>query len=135
MIGLMDLEYYDIESFYSFLEQVISESVNAGVIPIQTTFTVLPDYISPELPLWEKSLDYNLAMIDVAELYGTPVIHLWKALQTHPDYGIGPDRTHLRASVGEYCSFTGAELEYGGTMRNLLSLQALDTLRRTISTP
>jgi hypothetical protein len=135
MIGLMDLEYYDVESFHSFLDQVIAESVTAGVIPIQTTFTVLPDYISNELPLWEKSLDFNLAMIDVAQRYGTPVIHLWKALQTHPDYGIGPDRTHLRAAVGEYCRFTGSELEYGGTMRNLLSLQALDTLRRTMSAP
>jgi hypothetical protein len=117
MIGLMDLETYDVETFETFLDEVIAESVTAGVIPIQTTFTVLPDYISPEMPLWEKSLDLNLVMIEVAQRYGTPVIHLWKALQSLPDYGIGPDRTHLRASVGEYCSFTGAELEYGGTMR------------------
>jgi hypothetical protein len=132
MIGLMDLEYYDVASFELYLDQVIAESVAAGVIPIQTTFTVLPDYISPELPLWEKSLDYNLAILEVAERYGTPVIHLWRALQTLPDYGIGPDRTHLKAAVGEFCSFTGAELLYGGTMRNLLSLQALDVLRRSL---
>jgi hypothetical protein len=112
---------------------VIAESVAAGVIPIQTTFTVLLDYISPELPLWEKSLDYNLAILEVAERYGTPVIHLWRALQTLPDYGIGPDRTHLKAAVGEFCSFTGEELLYGGTMRNLLSLQALDVLRRSLN--
>jgi hypothetical protein len=130
MIGLMDLEIYDVEAFRTNLDLVIADSVNAGVIPVQTTFTVLPDYISPEQPLWEKSLDYNLAIIEIAERYGTPVIHLWKALQTLPDYGIGPDRTHLKAAVGDYCSFTGEELLYGGTMRNLLSLQALDTLRR-----
>jgi hypothetical protein len=99
---------------------------------VQTTFTVLPDYVSPELPLWDKALDYNIAIIDVAEKYSTPVIHLWKALQTLPDYGVGPDRTHLKASVGEYCSFTGEEQLYGGTMRNLLSLQALDEIQRTV---
>jgi hypothetical protein len=133
MIGLMDLEYYDVASFELYLDEVIAESVAAGVIPIQTTFTVLLDYISPELPLWEKSLDYNLAILEVAERYGTPVIHLWRALQTLPDYGIGPDRTHLKAAVGEFCSFTGEELLYGGTMRNLLSLQALDVLRRSLN--
>jgi hypothetical protein len=35
--------------------------------------------------------------------------------------------------VGEFCSFTGEELLYGGTMRNLLSLQALDVLRRSLN--
>jgi hypothetical protein len=134
MVGLMDLEYYTTEVYAANLEKIVAQSVEQGVIPVQTTFTVLPDYVSPEMPLWDKALDYNIAIIDVAEKYGTPVIHLWKALQTLSDYGVGPDRTHLKASVGEYCSFTGEEQLYGGTMRNLLSLQALDEIRRTLET-
>jgi hypothetical protein len=133
MVGLMDLEYYTTEVYQSNLDKIVAQSIEEGVIPVQTTFTVLPDYVSPELPLWDKALDYNIAIIDVAEKYGTPVIHLWKALQTLPEYGVGPDRTHLKASVGEYCSFTGEEQLYGGTMCNLLSLQALDAIRLVVT--
>lgn len=129
MIGLMDLEYYSVEDYRQNMQAIIEISISAGVIPIQTTYAVLPDYVSPEMPLWETSLDYNLAILDLAEQYGTPVVHLWQAQQTLPNVGIGPDRTHLKASVGDYCRFTGEQNLYGGTLRNLLSLQALDALR------
>jgi len=57
---------------------------------------------------------------------------LWAAAEVLPDHGIGPDRNHLKARVGAYCDFSGAERELGGTLRNLLTLQMLDALRREV---
>lgn len=132
MIGLMDLEHHTLEVYRANLEEIVQFSIDSGVIPVLTTYAVLEDYPVPEHTLWPKSLDLNLVTVEVAEKFGTPLIHLWKGQQSLPGLGIGPDRTHLRAVVGQFCDFEGAELEIGGTYRNLLSLQALDELRRHV---
>jgi hypothetical protein len=71
----------------------------------------------------------NMALLDIAEAEQVPLINLWAAAFALPDHGIGPDRSHLKARVGDYCNFAGAEQELGGTLRTLLTLQALDALR------
>lgn len=129
MLGLMDVRYQHAESFRANIEGVIKLSLEQGVIPVLTTIIVLPDQ---ERLSFADSIHINNHMLDMAEQYGVPVINLWAAVQSLPDYGIGPDRTHLKAKLGEFCSFDGAEREYGGTLRNLLTLQALDELRRTV---
>lgn len=132
MLGLMDLEYFDVDAYHTYMERLVQYAVGQGVIPVLTTLAVMPDYPSPDKPLWSKSLDFNMALLDIADTYGVPVIHMWGAQQSLPDLGIGPDRTHLKAVVGEFCSFNGPEREVGGTLRNLLTLQALDALRQNV---
>ncbi|MBZ0304512.1 MAG: hypothetical protein K8I82_00455 [Anaerolineae bacterium] len=132
MLGLMDSRYGEPESFAHYMEEIVKQSIEAGVIPVLTTFVVLPDQ---EVLNYDHSIQMNIALVDIAETYGTPLINLWAAVQELPNYGIGPDRTHLAHSVGQYCDFTGAEQEYGGTLRNLLTLQALDQLRKNVLIP
>jgi hypothetical protein len=134
LLGLMDLEYFDVNAFRGYMDDVVQASIDQGVIPVLTTYAVLPEYRSPDQPLWAKSLAFNVALLDIADAHGIPVIHLWAAQQSLPDLGIGPDRTHLRAVVGKFCSFDGAEKQVGGTLRNLLTLQALDLLRQKVLT-
>lgn len=130
MIGLMDLEQIPVETYRRNLDRAVAWLVDHGVIPVLMTFPVLPDY--PEAgarSLWPKSIALNAAILDIAEEHQVPLINLWAAFQPLPDYGIGPDRTHIRHQVGAFCDFTGAEARVGGTLRNLLILQALDRLR------
>jgi hypothetical protein len=129
MLGLMDVRYKSVESFGRNIEDVVKLSIEHGVIPVMTTIVVLPDQ---ERLSFDDAIQINNYMLNVADQYGTPVINLWSAVQPLPDYGIGPDRTHLKAKIGEFCSFDGAEQLYGGTLRNLLTLQALDELRRNV---
>lgn len=129
MLGLMDVRYKHADSFRTNIEKVIQLSIDQGVIPVLTTIVVLPDQ---ERLSFDDSIQINNHMLDMADQYGIPVINLWQAVQTLPDYGIGPDRTHLKQKIGKFCSFDGSELEYGGTLRNLLTLQALDELRRNV---
>lgn len=129
MLGGIDIKDLDAAAYRRNMTQIIEQSIQQGVIPLLTTFVVLPDR-----DVWQKSLAFNEALLDIAETYQTPLINLWMAAQSLPNYGIGPDRTHLKAAVGSFCSFTGAEQRLGGTLRNLLTLQALDLLRREVLT-
>ncbi len=131
MLGLMDVEYYEADESRDFMRAIMDFSIEQGVIPVWTTFPVLADNDEGH-PSWERSLYFNAAILDVVEEYQTPLINLWAGVQLLPDNGIGPDRVHLAQVVGEFCSFTGSEQRIGGTLRNLLTLQALDMLRRNV---
>jgi hypothetical protein len=131
MLGLMDIQYFTTDESREYIREIVEFSIEQGVIPVWTTFPVLPDNGSERVS-WERSIEFNGAILDVIEEFGTPLIHLWRAVQTLPDFGIGPDRVHLAEEVGAFCDFTGPEQEIGGTLRNLLTLQALDELRRAI---
>jgi hypothetical protein len=131
MLGQIDINYGDltVEEYRANMERIIQHSIGDGVIPVLTTIVFLP-----ERDEWPLSLEYNLALLDLSAYYGVPLINLWSAAQMLPNHGIGPDRSHLAAHVGSFCSFTGAEREFGGTLRNLLTLQALHELHRTVLT-
>lgn len=132
MLGQIDINYggpATPEQYRANMEQIIQQSIDQGVIPVLTTIVFLP-----ERDVWPLSMRYNDVLLDLAETYQIPLINLWRAVQPLPDYGIGPDRSHLKARVGDFCSFNGPEQELGGTLRNLLTLQMLDELRRTVLT-
>lgn len=127
MLGGIDITSMTTTNYDQNMRRIVEASMNSGVIPILTTFIVLP-----ERDVWAKSLEFNMMLIDIADAYQIPLINLWAAAEPLPDHGISPDRTHLRAQVGRYCDFNGAETQLGGTLRNLLTLQAFDILRRDI---
>lgn len=132
MIGLMDLEHTEVLQYEANLHYAVGLAVDEGVIPVLTTFPVLPDYPRESNSWWSKSIELNNAMLNIAEDYNIPAINFWAAAQHLPNYGIGPDRTHFKHVVGQFCNFVGSEQTLGGTLRNLLTLQALDLLRRDV---
>ncbi len=128
MLGGIDVSDLTSADYRANMQTVVTTSIQKGVIPVLTTFVVAPD----RGEVYERSLEFNLALLDIANAEGTPLINLWAAAQSLPDDGIGPDHTHLKAQVGSYCDFDGAQTRLGGTLRNLLTLQALDTLRAEV---
>lgn len=131
MLGQIDINYGGLtaDEYRANMERIVQHSIGDGVIPVLTTIVFLPDR-----DVYPLSLEYNMKLLELSEYYDVPLINLWAAVQTLPNYGIGPDRSHLAARVGSFCSFDGAERQFGGTLRNLLTLQALDELRRTVLT-
>jgi hypothetical protein len=93
---------------------------------VLTTFPMAPDHM-----YYEKSLQFNMVILDLARSNGIPLINLWRAARSLPDNGLGPDRYHLSQGP-TYYTFTGEENLYGLTLRNLMTLQALDELRRNV---
>lgn len=131
MLGGRDILALTADEYRQNMTQIVEETVAAGVIPILTTFVVLEE----RTDVYAKSLEFNMALLDIAEVLQIPLINLWRAANDLPDHGIGPDRSHLRARVGDFCAFDGAETQLGGTLRNLLTLQALDALRLSLVEP
>jgi hypothetical protein len=129
-IGLMDVRYQtQTKLFRTNIEQIVQLSMKQGIIPVLTNIVVLPNQ---DALSFDVSMQVDNILLDIADQYQIPHINLWRAVQSLPDLGIGPDHTHMRHVVGSYCDFTGAEQAVGGTLRNLLTLEALDTLRRNV---
>jgi len=128
MLGGRDVLAFTADDYRASVTQIVQESIASGVIPVLTTFVVLAE----RTDVYPLSLAMNMALLDIAEAEQIPLINLWSAAYSLPDHGIGPDRSHLKARVGDYCNFAGAELELGGTLRTLLTLQVLDALRLTV---
>lgn len=124
MLGGKDVSGMTASAYRDNMLALADEAAQRGVIPVLTTFVVLPGR-----DVYVNSLAFNLVLVDIAETRGIPLINLWAAASSLPDFGIAPDGTHLRTHPGHYCDFTGDEKLYGGTLRNLLTLQALDLLR------
>lgn len=130
MLGNIDVSSLTTDAYAANMRRIVEFLLQRGVIPVLTTFVVLP-----ERDQYQRSLEMNMALLDIADAEQVPLINLWAPAQALPDHGIGPDHTHLKAEVGSFCSFDGAQNQYGGTLRNLLTLQALDTLRRDVLSP
>jgi hypothetical protein len=131
MLGLMDIQYFTVDEYKANMSQIIETSEEMGVIPILTTFVVMRERTTTKLD-WRTSILFNNALIELSEDYQIPLINLWREAQSLPDSGIGADETHLAYPVGEFCNFTGSEHLYGGTLRNLLTLQGLNILRTEV---
>ncbi len=130
MLGGKDVSRMSLNQYQQNMTRIVSQAVGQGTIPILTTFVVEPasDYFS-------QSLAFNLALVDLARQWGIPLVNLWAAASRLPGYGIAADGTHLRTQPGRFCDFAGGERLYGGTLRNLMTLQALDQVRTGVLQP
>jgi len=133
MFGPNDMLNLDDAQFTQAVRDVIELSIERGVIPVLTTFTWHEDQ------MWERALRYNVILVDLAEEYDIPLINFWRAARDLPNLGLVTDYTHLTAGQsGDHpatIAFTGEETQSGHALRNLLTLQMLDLLRREVIEP
>ncbi len=126
LLGSVDAQIYDVQLFRNFLEQVVSSTLQHGIIPVLMTFPSHPAY------LWEQSLAFNVVIADIAQREQLPLVNLWRASRALPEYGLAPDYFHLSRSGNRWLSFTGEERLWGVTLQNLLALQTLELLRSNL---
>jgi GDSL-like lipase/acylhydrolase family protein len=129
MFGPNDVKHMDTDAYSAQMKMIVEDTLNKGIIPVLFTFSYNPD-----ADLWWQSVNFNLALADIADQYQIPLVNLWLAARILPDYGLDKDHTHLKNSGFEYLKFTsGNEAFYGVTLQNLLALRVLDELRRTLN--
>jgi hypothetical protein len=123
MFGTNDVAATDADAFNYYLRTLIRDSLDAGVVPIMSTFPH-----RPEDPA--KTLLFNRITVATARDYQVPVMNLYRALETLPDRGVNTaDTIHLNAPPdGRTDIFDDEHLRYGFTMRNLVTLQSLNTV-------
>lgn len=123
MFGTNDVAATDADAFNYYLRTLIKDSLDAGVVPIMSTFPHRPE--DPG-----KTLLFNRIAIAAARDYQVPVMNLYRALEALPDRGVNTaDTIHLNAPPdGRTDVFDVEHLRYGFTTRNLVTLQALSSV-------
>lgn len=126
MFGSVDIQIYDVNTFADRMRQVVGRTMDAGIVPVLSTFPSHPDY------LWNESLQFNAVIMDLADEFGLPLINLWRALRPLPNYGLDADNFHLSYNGNRFVNLNGDQNQWGMMMHNLVALQALDVLRRDL---
>jgi hypothetical protein len=128
MFGTNDLKSITPEQYDFYLRRVVVQTINAGIVPILSTFPAQPGMV-------EKSILYNQVTVKVAVDYHIPLINLWLALKPLPNQGVDPvNTTHMtKPQDGHSAYFTTTDLQAGYNVRNLLTLQALEAVLKVVA--
>lgn len=126
MFGTNDVMFFEADLFDYYMRQIILETINDGIVPILYTIPT-----RPEFP--EKTYQFNQVIIKLAEDYDLPLVNLWAAIQDLPFEGVDQvEPIHLSIPEDERTGDLTTNLDYGYTMRNLITLQTLDILLKDL---
>jgi len=128
MLGTTDVEQTTDRVYERYMRQTIEVSINMGVIPILST---IPAY---HRTAFDKRVPtINSILFKLAKEYDVPVMDYWGSLRGRANDGLSSDGVHpSNPPNGDAADFTSEALEYGFTVRNLLTLQALDAVWRNV---
>ncbi len=132
MLGTNDMAALPLNVFRGNLSAIAQISIDRGVIPI---FSTIPTRCG-----FEGAVPgFNQAIVDTARQFGVPLIDYAGAMGGLPGGGISGDCIHPSSAPGNYqddygasTDFTGFNLQFGYTVRNLTALEALDAVWRQV---
>ncbi len=128
MFGTNDVGYRSQDEYTHDMTEIISQSMQMGVIPVLTT-------IPPQPRVSDRVSAFNTLVRDLAANNNLPLIDLAAAMADLPDRGLAYDNVHPSWPPGDEeqaAYFTADNLRYGYTIRNLLTLQTLDRIWRVL---
>ncbi|MFN3197165.1 MAG: SGNH/GDSL hydrolase family protein [Bradymonadia bacterium] len=105
--------------------------IDEGVIPVLTTIMPRDDDASADALVPQ----YNAIVRAVAQGRGVPLADFHRELLPIPGHGLAGDDLHpnvFRDGGARACHFTPEALEHGYNIRNLLMIETLDRVRRTV---
>jgi hypothetical protein len=123
MFGTNDMLVLTPLQFDQSLRRVVDETIQAGVIPILSTFP-------RHLAFPDRSVLFNQIVVRVALDFDIPLVNLWLALEPLPAHGIADDGFHLDGPLTRAADLSLPNLRTGYPMRNLVTLQVLDVVWR-----
>lgn len=131
MFGPNDIRAMEVDEYKVQMSMLVEDLIANGTIPVLTTFSA-----DPARRTWQKSVSFNLALIEVARTYDVPLMNLWLASRDLPRYGLEGDGIHMRNFGYEYLKLdAGLESRFGVSLQNLLALRTLEELRNTVMGP
>ncbi|MEO8606508.1 MAG: SH3 domain-containing protein [Chloroflexota bacterium] len=128
MIGTNDAPAFPPSTYEANMRRIIEISIEMGVVPVLST-------LPPRADFNDNIIAYNQVITNLSSSYGVPLWDLYTAVVNLPNRGYGPDGIHLSTPPNAPASttdFTGDNLKYGTTMRNLTALQILDTVWKQV---
>jgi|GEM_PF-1142136 len=130
MFGTNDLTRATLEDFEAAMARLLEGLEREGVIALLTT---LPDRLD-RAEFGRLVPEFNAAIRALARAYDVPLIDYGGPLAFLPDGGLA-DGLHPSVCPAGAGSFTPTCLRHGYNVRNLLTLHALDLLRRNVLEP
>ena len=128
MFGTNDIGYARIDRYAQNLVDITDILLAQGIIPILSTIPPRDDNAAADIEVPR----YNAIARGVAQTRGVPLVDLHRELLPLAGHGLGGDNLHLETYSGGACQLTAAGLAHGNNIRNLIVLQTLDRLRRTV---
>ena len=131
LLGTNDTAQTPAESFERYLQSNVDTLLRAGVVPMLTTVPPRGDGDEPASMVPE----INTIIRAVAQARQVPLIDLFSALDLLPDGGLAGDGVHMQVHTSggwHGCWLDDDALQAGMNRRNLLTLEALDRVRRFV---
>ncbi|HEY3341026.1 MAG TPA: LysM peptidoglycan-binding domain-containing protein, partial [Anaerolineae bacterium] len=117
------------QNFEANFRPIIEYTISKGIVPILTTKGDDLEHTRYNGP----SGAINAVITKLSREYGVPLLDLYPVVAKLPANGFGTDGFHYNVPPdAQTANFTGTHLNYGYTIRNLTSLQALDAVRRLV---
>ncbi len=128
MFGPNDVLHSSDAQYNVNMRAIVDNTINHGIIPVLSTFSY-----DPGMGLWNQSVNFNDRLIEIADDYQVPLINLWLAARSLPNYGLENDQTHMKHWGYTYLNFENGHDAYSGAaLRNLLAIRTLDEIRTTV---
>ena len=122
MFGTNDSGGLPTETFRANLGAIVQKSINMGVIPVLST--IPPKHYDARTDA--RVDEFNAVIVATARSYDIPLINYWQAMRTTSGEGLASDGVHPSIPPdGITTIFDSTHLNYGYTVRNLTTLQAL----------
>ncbi|MFK7988707.1 MAG: SGNH/GDSL hydrolase family protein [Sandaracinaceae bacterium] len=132
MNGGNDVEGRDDYVYATRMMRIVELLVGQGVIPVLNSIPPRTD--DAEANGWVER--YNQVSWAVAAAFQIPYLDYHQVMRALPRQGLAGDGVHpnifIENNRGHACRFDEEGLQYGHNARNLLALQGLDRLRRTV---
>ncbi|MEP7286003.1 MAG: hypothetical protein ABI947_09570 [Chloroflexota bacterium] len=127
MFGVVDVMVMTPQQFNLHMRIIVRDSMDHGVVPILST--AAENASDPA-----KARLFNQIVVKVAQEMSVPLINLQGALAPLPNKGLDADGIHLSrtADLDQAAVFNDTNLQYGYTMRNLVTLEALQLVYHQI---
>lgn len=127
MIGTNDVWSLNLDDYKRNLRTILQTTLNAGILPIISTI--------PPQPMGSNHENaYNVAIVELAHELDVPLVNYWLAMTALPNLGLSSDLVHPSSPLNGVGTtvFNDDNLQYGYTVRNLMTLQALDLVLRQV---
>ena len=131
MYGTNDINIVTLEDYAENMLDLTDALLDRGVVPLLTT--IMPRGDDPDADA--EVPDFNMALRAIAEARQVPLIDYHRELVDLPDQGLSADGIHpsvLRDPGARACVLNPEGLAYGYNVRNLVTLEALDRVRRAV---
>ena len=131
MFGPNDLLAMPDTTFDTQVRRIVERTLELGIIPVLSTFSY-----DPGMGLWQQSINFNRRLVAIAAEYQVPIINLWLAARSLPEYGLEVDHIHMKHWGATFLKFdTGNVAFSGASLRNLLTIRTLYEIRNTVILP